>query len=355
AFLLALNAIDSHADPMRTIELLRIAAEMGYEGAYTLLAVTLERDAPQLAEEARRWRLESARAGNAESARKVADWYAEGTPPRDARRAQLWYVEAVRHHEDMVAALSLAKLLLREPKDVVGGLPEAAQLLQGLTEMGNAEARRLYADVLVLGRGVDRDAVAAEKVMREAVADGDLEAQSVLGIWLVEGSLGPDRVSEGYAELSQAAARGHGHALNALAQFRYWGVGTNADRDAARASWEQALETGYLPAFNDFAWHLCTVSDSAFFDAKRGLEVMATMSERTELRYDAIDTEAACHAAAGDFDAAVATQQRAIELARTVGVPGAEIVGMEGRLSGYRSHQRATTNRPPYADATPGT
>jgi hypothetical protein len=121
AFLLALHAIDLHADPARTIELLRIAAETGYEGAYTLLAATLERDAPQLAEEAQRWRLESARAGSAESARKVADWYAEGTPARDARLAQLWYVEAVRH-EDMVAALSLAKLLLSEPKGVVGGL-----------------------------------------------------------------------------------------------------------------------------------------------------------------------------------------------------------------------------------------
>ena len=350
AYLLAMNATGTKGGGARFAQMLRAAAEAGYQPAYAPMAAMLERGPAGNEEEARRWRLEAARGGDVESMRKVGDWYAEGSPPRDEQSARIWYANATTQ-DDTVAALRLAKLLIVPKPDQEDDLKAAAELLKALVERGDAEARRLYADLLVLGRGVERDPAAAEKLLREAIAAGDAEAQWALGIWLAQGELGADRVAEGIAALEKAGDGGHGAALDALAQFRLWGHGGPVDAAAAKANWERAVAGGYLPAFNDYAWHLCTVPDGSFVDGRRGLEVLVALSERQVLEWDVVDTKAACHAAAGDFDAAVATQQRAIDAASVVGVSEETMAGMAERLARYRNRERAVMARPDFLAA----
>lgn len=352
AYLLAMNATGTKGGDERFARMLRAAAEAGYQPAYAPMAAMLERGPAGNEEAARRWRLEAARGGDVESMRKVGDWYAEGSPPRDEQSARIWYANATTQ-DDTVAALRLAKLLLAPQPGVEEDLAAGAELLRALVERDDAEARRLYADLLVLGRGVERDPVAAEKLLRQAIAAGDVEASWLLGIWLAEGDLGADRAAEGLVELAKAGERGHGGALNALAQFRYWGHGGPADHAAARKLWEGAIAGGYLPAYNDFAWFLCTVPDASFLDGRRGLEVLVALSERQPLEWDVVDTKAACHAAAGDYDEAVATQQRAIDSANVVGVTDETMSGMEERLARYRVRERTIMERPEFVAATP--
>ena len=86
-------------------------------------------------------------------------------------------------------------------------------------------------------------------------------------------------------------------------------------------------------------------------DGRRGLEVLVALSERQVLEWDVVDTKAACHAAAGEFDEAVATQQRAIDAASVVGVTEETMAGMAERLARYRNRERAVMARPDFLAA----
>jgi Flp pilus assembly protein TadD len=107
----------------------------------------------------------------------------------------------------------------------------------------------------------------------------------------------------------------------------------------AAGHYEQALriKPDYPQALNNLAWFLATRPPTEGGDAVRAVALAERACQLTDNRAAvSLDTLAVAYAATGRFDAAVATAQKAVELARTVSQPtlAREI---EGRLEMYRT------------------
>jgi tetratricopeptide (TPR) repeat protein len=85
------------------------------------------------------------------------------------------------------------------------------------------------------------------------------------------------------------------------------------DFGQARADFERALQD--KAGLNSYAWHLATSPHDAFRDGKRAIELATRACELSAWKdADCLDTLAAAHAEAGDFDQAVGIQEQAIAL-----------------------------------------
>jgi tetratricopeptide (TPR) repeat protein len=103
--------------------------------------------------------------------------------------------------------------------------------------------------------------------------------------------------------------------------------------------YEQALriQPDFADAYNNLAWLLATHASAQGGDAVRAVDLAQRACELTGNRQAGyLDTLAAAYAAAGRFREAVATAQKAIELARASGLPKL-VAGLEARLELYRS------------------
>jgi len=86
--------------------------------------------------------------------------------------------------------------------------------------------------------------------------------------------------------------------------------------------YEQALKhrPKYLPVENNLAWLLATLPDDSLRDGDRALQLAQSVCRRTDYQHTSfLDTLAAAHAEAGQFEDAVKTTQKAIELAEHKG------------------------------------
>jgi tetratricopeptide (TPR) repeat protein len=103
--------------------------------------------------------------------------------------------------------------------------------------------------------------------------------------------------------------------------------------------YEQALrlQPDFADAYNNLAWLLATHTPAEGGDAIRAVDLAQRACELTgDRRAGYLDTLAAAYAAAGRFREAVATAQKAVELARAAGRP--KLAGeVEARLELYRS------------------
>ncbi len=113
-----------------------------------------------------------------------------------------------------------------------------------------------------------------------------------------------------------------------------------SNRAEARAEWREALESdpNNIRVLNDLSWLLSTAPEPAL---RNGAEAVRLASHGVELTHQQdpmlLGTLAAAFAEAGDFDKAVATEQRARELARNLG--NSQLVALlEGRLALFQQH-----------------
>jgi tetratricopeptide (TPR) repeat protein len=113
------------------------------------------------------------------------------------------------------------------------------------------------------------------------------------------------------------------------------------DGRAAAASFERALRRGAhaVDALNDLAWLRATHADSALRNATQAVHLAERACALTNWDQPmTLDTLAAAYAEAGRFDAACATADRALRLARAAGQTEME-AALTGRIEGYRRHQ----------------
>ena len=107
----------------------------------------------------------------------------------------------------------------------------------------------------------------------------------------------------------------------------------------AMQHWEQALRSkpDYAETENNLAWLLATLASADGGDPARAVTLAERACELTDNRVAGyLDTLAAAYAAAGRFNEAIATAQKAIELARSAGQT--QIVNeIETRLELYRA------------------
>lgn len=115
--------------------------------------------------------------------------------------------------------------------------------------------------------------------------------------------------------------------------------------EEAIASYREALRLrGDWPeAANQLAWLLATCPDDALRNGGEAARIAKGALKIAELRQPMlIDTLAAAHAADGDFDSALATQQRAVELARSF--------GDTKLLAEFAKHAAAYQDRKPFRE-----
>jgi tetratricopeptide (TPR) repeat protein len=159
------------------------------------------------------------------------------------------------------------------------------------------------------------------------------EAHNNLGIALVR--LG--RMQEAIEQYQQALgikpdyAEAQYNLGNALAQL--------GRLQEAIDNYEQALriQPDFVDACNNLAWLLAAHTPAEGGDAVRAVDLAQQACELTGNRQAGyLDTLAAAYAAAGRFNEAVATAQKAIELARAAAQPKL-VAEVEARLELYRS------------------
>jgi Flp pilus assembly protein TadD/septal ring-binding cell division protein DamX len=130
----------------------------------------------------------------------------------------------------------------------------------------------------------------------------------------------------------------------------------NGDLSNALNDYTRALEINpfFVDAYNNKAWVLATCADQRFRDGGQAIELA---QKAVELKPDVVslDTLAAAYAAAGNFDAAVDTQKKAIQKL-LLADKNSEVPKYIPHLNAYKSKQSLLINYAsrPKADETKG-
>ena len=130
----------------------------------------------------------------------------------------------------------------------------------------------------------------------------------------------------------------------------------NGDLSNALNDYARALEINpfFVDAYNNKAWVLATSADQRFRDGGQAVELA---QKAVELKPDVVslDTLAAAYAAAGNFDAAVDTQKKAIQML-LLADKNSEVPKYIPHLNAYKSKQSLLINYAsrPKADETFG-
>lgn len=97
------------------------------------------------------------------------------------------------------------------------------------------------------------------------------------------------------------------------------GFNTKVNQDKAREILQEYAEKNFPSSANNVAWFLSTLSDNSLFNTEFAIELAKSVVDDPEFsdRFAFVDTLAAAYAADGQFDIAVETQTRAIELLKT--------------------------------------
>jgi tetratricopeptide (TPR) repeat protein len=117
----------------------------------------------------------------------------------------------------------------------------------------------------------------------------------------------------------------------------YWSA--RGEYRRALAAYEEALQDDpeRHGALNDLAWLVATCPEATLRDGKRAVELASRACRITNFAHESyVDTLAAAHAEAGDFQTAVELQRKAIGML-SPGDPNAESYRV--RLDGYRANK----------------
>lgn len=344
-------------DRERAVGLYRLAARQGHVESQFNLALLLAKDGPgrRAPLEALAWFEAAAAEGHTEAAALAGQMLARGLaraglPASPARARPLLEQAAQARHAG--AQLELALLLIRVDP------PAAETWLEAAAEQGMATAQAQLGHLYDTGApGVPADRQRALMWYREAAKQGDTRAQSWLG-WAYDtgnGVTADPRLALRWYE--RAAQRDDATAQVNLALLHQAGRGTPRSAEQALYWFEQAAQQGETSALSGLAWLLATADDAGLRDAERALRLARTAVER-EPTAETLDALAAALAENGQFDAAVAAQQRAIaalhgdeesaakrgtdgtadpDRASAAGAGEPALQAFRGRLAGYRA------------------
>lgn len=287
------------------------------------------------------WYNRAAEQGDHSAIEYLGSWHQYvDTAPDHLKVAQRWLQSGVLLNDPSSAVRLAALYILASPG---AGLDhDAARGMQWLRELaaqpGNREARRELAWMEIQGRHAKRDLGAATKLLEGDAAAGDTNAQRALGELLLRADNPARQAARGLALLQTAIAKNDFTAMTTLGEAYQSGVAGKRDLAKAVDLWRKAIEGGDERAGNDLAWLLCTSPDDAMRNVGAGMAYAHRLEARQGLDPATRDTVAACYAAQGHFDRAVAIEQRALDdlLAQE---PGDTAVAVfRGRVAQYRRH-----------------
>ena len=208
--------------------------------------------------------------------------------------------------------------------------PEAAKWYRLAAEQGYAPAQHDLGHLYAAGRGLDiayleapeppqggqgmaSDYVEAAKWWRKAAEQGDARAEFDLG-WLYSVGRGVDTdYVEAAAWYRKSAEQGNPGAQYQLGHCLRMGRGVAQDEVEALSWFRKAAEAGLASAQNSYAWMLATSTNASLRDGALAMEFAQKAVKATQRSNGSfLDTLAAAHAEAGEFDQAVAVQKEAI-------------------------------------------
>ncbi|HEY2346105.1 MAG TPA: hypothetical protein VGH80_09500 [Xanthomonadaceae bacterium] len=304
--------------------------------------------------QALRWNREAGMLGDTSSMIAVARHYAgqQNRPdqPDAMELAAEWYSGAVLLG-NVEANLEVARLAERDPKGFGIAMPGASMIMLDSKDAvdtyreidkempdsnAGAIARRRLARMMLDGRGTARDPEKARALLTADAEAGDGEAALALASALYAGDFGARDPDGAKRWIDKALVKPDKVVATMFADHLYHGIDLPLDRARSLALWTQAAAQDYPTAWNNMGWELCTATDAAARDPGRGLEAVRHVVSGGDAPAGYVDSLAACQAATGDFDAAVATEQRAIAQLDPVSDTAAR---MRDRLDLYKAHR----------------
>lgn len=267
-------------------------------------------------------------------------WTGERLRAADLRgSAQLWFQGGMQRNH-VASALALAQVYMQGGDGVDAGPQAAESLLETLSGVGSAAARRELARLRRVEGGSAADIAEARRLLAADASEGRPKSQRLLGRALVRARDDSVSAREGREWLRAAADAGDADAADDLATALAAGHGGAVDSPGAKALWAE-WSSRSLIALNNLAWLLCTSPDAAVFDPAEG-SVAAERLQQLRVTGPAwLDTVATCHAAAGRFDEAIALQTRVVsDYAGAADMDVTRLDAMRERLTLYRSGRR---------------
>jgi TPR repeat protein len=257
----------------------------------------------------------------------------------DPRRAEDWVLPAaVRGDAD--ALFFVASLWAGGYRDMSGDAARAVEVYQSLagSDEYGARARRELAGMALAGKGMAKDPSKAKAWLLQDAEAGDAESQAYLGSLLLNGTLGVADEAAGRKWMEKAVAA---KSVDAMNNYGLWLHNSGHDaKDWARGVElsVKAADEGDPGALNNAAWMLCVSARDSVRKPAEGLALARKLEALPDIGPGAIDTIAACHAAAGDAARAVALQQRVVEDMKRLPEPDrGSLAEMEARLALYRA------------------
>ena len=337
-----------------SLEWRRKGAAAGYPEDQFLLAVELMENDKTDAGRARVRELMvlSAHGGNAGAQRYLAH-----ESSRQGRWSEVegWLLDAAQNG-DPAAIFDLAGVYEWGYPGVVGTVERSVAAYTAIADNDEgeqgAEARRRLAAMAAAGRGMPKDPVKARAWLLADAERGDHESQSLLGSLILQGELGDVDTAEGIRWMERAIAADTPSAYVDYGAWLYYVDKAPGSRMKGVRTWEDAHAKGITLASNNLAWARCTSPDPEVLDARRGLEVAMAMGDPLELGPAEVDTVAACHAAAGEFERARELQSLAIEQV-AVQLPAdgnADVDDVAASLEGFRQRLALYEGRQGYGE-----
>ncbi|MGB0371489.1 MAG: tetratricopeptide repeat protein [Opitutales bacterium] len=228
-----------------------------------------------------------------------------------------------------------------EPIDVSTDISGELQQTIEKANSGDSNAQNLLAINYLNGeRGLDPNAETAYYWFNKSAELGNPWAMSNLARLYRDGT-GVDQNSDRAKQwFMRAAEAGHHPAMSNLGEL--FAVGEGGPRDLKEASvWYSRSVLGPFDPFiaNNAAWFFSTVEDEELLKPELAINLMLRVISMRE-RYYELDTLAAAYAAKGDYDNAIYTQQRALELGYEVEADEVELLDFENRLGVYFDRER---------------
>ncbi|GAA5004561.1 sel1 repeat family protein [Pseudoluteimonas lycopersici] len=297
-------------DDSQMLALMRKAAAHGNAGAQAYYGYMLNtgKHGLEVDHDAARQMLESAAQGGSADAMGDLAYMAED----DSRwaDAEAWLLQAAAA-DDVYALMHLARLYVDEHPGLRATQEQGVGIYRNLDRAGYARARRALASLALEGRGMKKDPEQARRWLLQDAEKGDHDSETQLGVALLKGEFGKPDEAEGLKWLKRAIEGGDVDAQNSYASWLYRKKTPESRRQAIEA-WKKAIELGNETSSNNLAWYQCVSPDPAVRDPKAGLDVIEALAKTGELGSGAMDTEAACYAANGDYARAAKLQEDVI-------------------------------------------
>lgn len=309
----------ARGEAAKASEATRLAAGLGHAASRRQVALRLLDEEGDAARP--RWQpmLEAAaQGGDVIAMRVLAEQARQADKAHDAAG---WLIAAVQLG-DVAALLDYSQLLATGAEGLPGTPEDAVVNLEAIVAEGGEhapEARQTLAAMAADGRGMKRNPKRAREWFLVDAERGDVVSQ--MGLFRLHRSEDGGLFDEAEAMRWADRATAKDDADEAATVKSSYGTWLVAHKETAQRARGLALLRGSVRVAkgdsvtgtsNNLAWALCV---SPFDDVRNPAEGLAVMLriDQSSLPSAYLDTVAACHAANGDFPAAMRVQQRAID------------------------------------------